>query len=81
MGEYAWKVRKQFLRGMSYSKKGDARGVNHEKKVEILKKLTPFMDKENTQFWKDLPSDMNSRDLAINLEHFSSPKTFFYVNK
>ena len=44
--------------------------VTHDKKEQILKKLSPFFKQENRlKFWKDIPSLSNSKDLTINIEH------------
>ena len=63
-------ARKSFKPSMwkDYPSKEVPRGVNEEKKTQILSKLRPFMI-HKIGFWENLPSSDTSADLTINLEH------------
>ena len=64
------KTQRKFLKNWhQYPGKGEARGINHTKKVENLKKLTPFMNKSSLKFWQEIPTNSLSSDLTMNIDH------------
>ena len=51
-----------------YPLKGGARGVNSDKKRDIIDKIGPVMKQSCLRFWNDLPECDSSRDLTLNYD-------------
>ena len=50
-------------------KKDGPPGVTKSKIDEIKSKIGPMIPKEKMQFWHDIPTNENSKDLTINYDH------------
>ena len=68
------KTQRAFLNWKPYPSKGQARGITHSKKVEIVNKLSRFMKPCHLRFWEDLATSVESEDLTINIEHLPKEK-------
>ena len=72
-GEFLQKMFREVLLPL----KGPARGLNLEKKEDIITKLLALMPANRRRFRLDLPDNAMSEELSTNLEHFFS--FFFFI--
>ena len=63
------KVQERYNKGTPSRGKGPARGINLQKKNDIIKKLSDIMPANRRMFWNRLLENETSADLSINLEH------------
>ena len=64
------KSRKEFIyKWKPYPRKGEARGIEQKKKEDILSKLGPLLKPGKLRFWENIPSNINSKDLTISIDH------------
>ena len=52
--------------------KTEPRGVTSSKLQDILTKIGPVIPVSKRRFWDNMPTNDNSRDLTINLDHLAS---------
>ena len=62
------KYRLEVMKKSPYPSKGDARGVNAEKKRDIIQKIGPVMLSSRLKFWRELPESESAKDLTLNYD-------------
>ena len=66
------KYREGILKGMAYPLKVGPRGVNAEKKRDILEKIGPCMPESRLKFWRELEESESAKDLTLNYDKVDS---------
>ena len=63
------KYRTEIMRKSPIPSKGGARGIDAEKKRDILSKIGPCMPESRMKFWRDLHESEQAKDLTLNYEN------------
>lgn len=69
-GEFLTKKYREMNSFFKLPNKVGPRGVTKSKLDEFLEKIGPIIPKERMEFWLNLPTNPESKDLTISYDHF-----------